>query len=801
MATVSNLLVAYEKHSGYKSASASWTWTKSHTANYSCEWQFATGNKDKTGKTIWYEGSSSSSDVKNSLYTIPNEAISVRFRVKPIATKKTDKKKTPYWSASWSAWKKIAVVDCPAKVVPNFTIEIGHALLNLTVGSDCKSYKYQIFEDDSCIMTSSKISINLVDSIYIYHEFIPGRTYYARVATYGSTGATLGYGDLSSGSTSGPSFCEITDLRMNLGSDGTRSMYIAWDYLGTEVKNNNWSYDIEYTTTLEYIKDIKREATGQVSKITVTSSEGEPNQFYNIPFNIENEGAVYYFRVRANNGSSSGVKYSERWSEVMSCPFGVAPSTPTTWTIIDSYRTSDSITVYFNHNSLDGSPMRKYRIVYTNGDITNQIEGTVPVTSDNPNSGYYTFSSLFFTDGSEVRWKVQTMGAVEEWSPFSVERVFTVYDDPIISLTIDGQDFTDDDTGNEIKRYPVRFTTSALNSVAQTMISVSFEITANNRYRTTDTTGRDKYVNEGEVIYSKTYNVNNVRTFDIDLNVGDVILENGEEYTAKVTAAFNTGLSAYDDIEFMTSFENGVIPEPDTDEVVITRDLCAVFNVYCMTDEGAYVNDVLFSVYRIDFDGGLTPLYTDIEPAEGSNGVKVVDYHPSLNEASYRLVAKSKLTGEIVFNDIPAEPVGETGIVIQWDDVDNYISFEDIEESDDEFDAVGWSGTILKLPYNITTSETTKIDTGLIEYIGRDHPVSYYGTQLGQTANWRTEIPRNDMETINILRRLSVYRGDVYVREPTGTGYWAHVVVSFDRTYDSLKVPVSLSITRVEGGA
>ena len=51
-----------------------------------------------------------------------------------------------------------------------------------------------------------------------------------------------------------------------------------------------------------------------------------------------------------------------------------------------------------------------------------------------------------------------------------------------------------------------------------------------------------------------------------------------------------------------------------------------------------------------------------------------------------------------------------------------------------------------------------------------------------------------------MLRMLRVYMGNVYVREPSGSGYWATVSVSFNRKHDSLVMPVTLAITRVEGG-
>ena len=45
-----------------------------------------------------------------------------------------------------------------------------------------------------------------------------------------------------------------------------------------------------------------------------------------------------------------------------------------------------------------------------------------------------------------------------------------------------------------------------------------------------------------------------------------------------------------------------------------------------------------------------------------------------------------------------------------------------------------------------------------------------------------------------------MYQGDVYVREPRGMGYWANVGVSFTITHQELTIPVTLDITRVEGG-
>ena len=62
------------------------------------------------------------------------------------------------------------------------------------------------------------------------------------------------------------------------------------------------------------------------------------------------------------------------------------------------------------------------------------------------------------------------------------------------------------------------------------------------------------------------------------------------------------------------------------------------------------------------------------------------------------------------------------------------------------------------------------------------------------------EIPKDDEETLYGIRRLAIWMGDVYVREPSGSGYWANVNVSFSQKHRELTIPITLTITRVEGG-
>ena len=206
-----------------------------------------------------------------------------------------------------------------------------------------------------------------------------------------------------------------------------------------------------------------------------------------------------------------------------------------------------------------------------------------------------------------------------------------------------------------------------------------------------------------------------------------------------------------------------------------------------------YHPDVLLSVYRREFDGTLVELMTGIDNA---NPTWVPDPHPALDYARYRIVAIDKSTGAVSFCDLPGASVGEKSVVIQWDEAWSYFDVT----NEDEMEQPPWSGSMLKLPYNIDVSDSYSPDVSLVGYIGRRNPVSYYGTQIGETANWNVEIPKDDTETLYALRRLAVWMGDVYVREPSGSGYWANIKVSFSQTHCELTIPVTLSITRVEGG-
>lgn len=207
--------------------------------------------------------------------------------------------------------------------------------------------------------------------------------------------------------------------------------------------------------------------------------------------------------------------------------------------------------------------------------------------------------------------------------------------------------------------------------------------------------------------------------------------------------------------------------------------------------ENVLLENKLLSVYRIDSDSSFIEICKNVP----NDDTYVIDPHPTLNTVKYRIVSTDTVTGTTGWYDT-SYVINCPFIVIQW--AGQYESFK-APEPNTTFDSK-WKSNTLILPYNINVSEKYDKRTELIEYVGRAHPVCYHGTQKGVSADWSTDIPATDIDTLNKLRQLANYKGNVYVREPSGTGYWCLIDVSFSKKYNELVIPVTLNIVRVEGG-
>lgn len=803
---------------------ATWDWGKANTESYKGIWYYDPGNG------IWFVGSNSTISVdkdeptasRQSTYSIPANAKKVKFKVKPISEKQTKNgKETSYWEANWSVEKEWT--DSTPLATPNVpSVKIEKYKLTATIDNapdDAEGIQFQVVKDNSSGVFATGKAVIVSDYVSYSCTVDAGGEYKVRCRAY-----------------KGNDYSEWTDYSGNEGTipatpsgittikaTSETSVYLEWT-AATSAK----SYDIEYTTELRYFDG---------SNSTTTTSAGE---FTHFELTGLESGEEYFFRVRAvNDDGVSG------WSEPVSVTVGKKPSAPTTWSSTTTCITGQALTLYWVHNSEDGSSQTYADLEIYIGETkeTHTIKNTED-EDEKDKTSFFVLDTSMYVEGTQIQWRVRTSGVTKEFGEWSVQRTVDIYAPATLTMRI----LNDDEEVTEtLTTFP--FYIYALPGPAtQTPLSYHLSITSNSAYETVDNIGNSITVNEGGEVYSRYFDTSDALM--IELSAGNINLENNIEYTATCTVAMNSGLTAtgssifrvaWSDVSYEPNAEISIDPDSlvayirpycsdrklvryqvthssgtytktstelnfvygeivpnaltKTGEQVysgVTADDREVY--FCEVEEVTPVTNVLLSVYRREYNGGFVELAVDLD---GSATTTITDPHPALDYARYRIVAKSKDTGALTFYDPPGYPVGGTAIIIQWDE--DWSSFETSEEG--AMEKPTWAGSLLKLPYNIDVSENTKTDVSLVKYIGRVHPVTYYGTNVDVTATWNTVIPYTDKETLYAIRRLSMWSGDVYVREPSGSGYWANITVSYSQKHMDVYVPITFSITRVEGGA
>ena len=808
---------------------ATWDWNWENTESYKVLWTYDTGNG------IWFEGSNSTITVdadapemsRQSTYSVPANARKVRFKVKPISKKYTkNDKETSYWEAQWS--KVATYTDAtPLETPPVPNVEIDKYKLTATLDGldiDATGIEFEVVKDNAAksfrtgkaqIVTSHASYSCTVDA---------GGEYKVRCRAYKGSD----YSEWSAYSANEGAMPAAPAGITSIKATSKTSVYLEWAGV-----NSATFYDIEYTTEKRYFDG----SDGVTQKTGIEDTHFELTGL--------ETGAEYFFRVRAGR---DGTEDKSAWCEPKSVRIGDDPAAPTTWSSTTTAIVGEALNLYWVHNAADGSSQTYAELELTiDGKTTTYTIKNDRSEDEKDKTSVYPIATTEYSEGTKILWRVRTAGVTLVYGEWSVQRTVDIYAPPTLDLS-----FTD--SGNNslktVTAFPI-YIHGLAGPNTQAPVSYHVTITSNQSYETVDNAGNPQTIKRGDAVYSRYYDVGYSHSpLRLMLFAGDIDLENNISYTLKAIVSMNSGLTAENSLTFDVSWED-VFYKPNaeisvdrdaytaairpyciertivnrvvtyssgrydiTNETVenvygtiikgakttsghqvysgVTSDGTEIF--YCKVESTTYVKDVFLSVYRREFDGSFTELATDLD---NSRFTTIIDPHPSLDYARYRIVATSKSTGAISFYDPPGYPVGGIAVIIQWDE--EWSSFETSEAS--ALEQPPWSGSLLKLPYNIDISDSNDPDVALVEFIGRPNPVAYYGTQRGTKSTWNMVIPKNDKETLYALRRLSNWMGNVYVREPSGSGYWANIKVSFSQKHLDLIIPVTLNVSRVEGGA
>lgn len=804
---------------------ATWTWSRGDTDTFEVRWFYGTGDKAKfTGNksTVdWIDNSQ-----PQSIYTAPENATYVSFQVKPLAkTHEVNGSDVYYWTAQWSTEKFYYMKDLPPETPPTPTVTMEDYTLKIEVNGakeDNVDIEFEIIQNDSTVYKTGKSKV--IRSVAKYSCSVsPGYDYKVRCRAL-KNNLRSGWTDYSSNVNTKPNKpANINDIR----AVSETAITLTWDEAITAE-----SYDIEYAIRLDYLGESNASTT--INNITAPR--------YTITG--LSSGEKYFVRVRAVNQQGTS-----DWTEAKSIILGVVPAAPTTWSSTSTVTVGEEMRLYWMHNSKDGSSETKAELKYVVNNNPEVIKEVIK-TNISDDVSYYYLPTSSYTEGASIRWSVRTAGITGEYGPWSTTRTISIYAHPSLSLVV-----TDDGLNTrsltEIAKYPF-YITAVSGPESQQPIGYHFSIIAKDSYETMDEHGNIKMVIEGQEIYSNFLDTNE-RSILLTMTPSDVNLENNSEYSLICTVTMDSGLTEEATVDFRVSLDDATY-YPTAEILFDTDTLSASIRPYCTytpyifyevtfdagtgiytrtnnvidpiegtsidnalttkddlvfvgvnaseetiyfsvvsSDREYLVEDILLSVYRKEYDGRFVEIAKDIPNVDS---LYITDPHPSLDLATYRVVATDTTNGSISYTDIPGYPVGIKSVIIQWDE-----TWDNLEiYGEDPTDEVSWAGSMLKIPYNIDVSDSNTMDVSLIEYIGRSHPVSYYGTQLGVSSTWKMDIPKTDKNTLYGLRLLAIYTGDVYVREPSGSGYWANISVSYEQKHKELVIPITLSIKRVEGG-
>lgn len=733
---------------------ARWSWSKENTDHYLVRWWW--GPEGQEGII----GEESTTEWKYATYTAPANAERVSFYVKPISkTKKVGNTETHLWTADWSTIVRYFFKDNPP-VTPNApSVEIKDYQLTATLDGledlNATAIQFHVYQDNGHLFADKTVKIVTYHASCTF-TIEPGHDYKVQARAWRDDLHSDWSGYSGNQGTKPAASGGITELRAN----SSTSVYLAWEPVA-----NADTYEIEYTTNKDYFDSSNK-----------TSTQGGIETPNYILTGIES-GHEYFFRVRAVNQQGDSA-----WSEAKSIVLGKKPSPPTTWSSTTTVITGEPLFLYWVHNSEDGSREVK-------AEIELDINGEkITVVVENPNiddeeaedkTGSYLFMTNDYVEGTKLQWKVKTCGVTGEYSDWSIQRAVDVYGPPTLSINVP----------DTLTSFPFKVTGKA-GPNTQKVIGYHLTVISNEFYETVDHIGNTKVVNKGGEVYSKYLDIS--EDLDVTLSANDLDLENNIHYTVRCTVTMDSGLTATASMPLLVAWDD-LMCEPNA-EIGIDKDTySAIIRPYCEDGDGVLIEDVTLAVYRRMFDGSFVELAKNVVNTDASF---IVDPHPALDYARYRIVATAIATGSVSYCDIAGYSVGGTEAIIQWDE--EWSDFNVI--GDEVTKSRPWSGSMVKLPYNFDISTSYQKDVALVEYIGRKHPVSYYGTQLGETVTWTAQIPKTDKETIYALRRLESWPGDVYVREPFGSGYWASVSVSFSQKHLDVVVPITINITRVEGG-
>lgn len=773
---VANLKIAYSRESAV--AIASWDFGAQHLKEYKVLWMYKTRT---TKGNIWVHATDSYQSVaknRQSTYDVPDGATAVRCYVIPYSTNQTvrwqtkkkkskteDGKKVHYYEwtqheksvAYWkgaSTYKETSTAGADAPETPSTPVLMPGTGGKVTIGVSSTSgqalkVQLKLYTDGAWASHSGGKAFSSYyrsGEVTVANAFLPAAGHSYRVDARQRNTTLNTWSDYSD-------FSEIwhapptapTGLTVKTLSAGVvRASWTKTNYSGDDFELR-WAQDRSVLLLDDPPSEVETATTDGATMWSTPLAAG-----------------TWYFAVRGTVDGKNGA-----WSAVREYTGWKRAAAPTVSAGASYAASGDVLRATWTYNNTDGSVQTAYEVK-----LRDSATGTMTaVASGTDATAAAEVDTAGLAVGKSYAVAVRTKGADGAWSDYGYSAAFAVLQPLTVALGVERYD-----------AMPLRLTFSADADVREWHLLV----TALESSETVGIDGDSVIVPAGSVAFEGVTGVGDgdfhPRSMTVDLDITEASIFEGVPYRAVLRAVDPHGL-ADDDSKDFTPTWSGEGPLPTCAIPPVDDDWEAHVFPECRDSEGALVEGVELSVYRIDTDGRPLEIATGLD---NDGTVEVVDPHPNFGTCRYRIAARDA-QGRMGFYDDEVE--------VPCDSV--LVQFATSSRSyDEEFDPSG----AVELPYNIEIDEKHDGDAELAEFIGNSDPTLYTGTQLGRGASTKSDVIRTeDADTIERLRRLADSMQRAYYRDPSGLGFWAWVKVSLSWGVGNSPVAASLEVSRVEG--
>lgn len=791
---------------------AQWKFAKAGKASgYEVDWEYWDGSRHsqtaaqkkagKPGSEKWMPGSSTTVSADSAqvgsgwyraLYTAPSSALMVRVRVRPVSktrsvhvsTTKTYKNgkltKTvnntadkPYFEASWSGY---ASHDYRADAIaaPEVEVELADNGLTAHVTVSTDDADATLCDVEACTLSGGAYTKAMGKS----DQAISGEGTWSFTLAAGvdyHIRARLKSETRSSKATSGWTYAAVATRPGAPGdpeaaATGASSAIVSWD-----AADGATSYVVQHVAGDSASFDTDPES---VDEVEITSGT-----LYT-PSGLES-GTLHWFRVKARNAAGDS-----GWSAACSCTVASAPEAPTLLDTAAAYMDGATARIRWTHNSTDGSSQTAGQVELTYTGDNAPSSGT---TVDVGTAEALALDLTGLGDATVVAFRVRTKGAHADWSPWSGTSSFTVYAQPELACSAGQPDGEGGEAAlseeSPLAAFPIYVHLDPSGGGNQ-VVGYDVAIVCTEAADVVDEYGRTVRASEGSAAWQAHLSTSD-DPYDVEVGAGECRLAEGGTYEIRATVAMATGLRAEcDPLAFGVSLDADIAQPTATvtfDPDYLTADIVpACYELDGETGEETEVlrDGTTLAVYRVEADGDLVCLARGIDNDGAST---VTDPHATFRECWYHVVATDTATGVSTAADY-MDDSDHDSCAIQWD--------EAWRPAGDGATRYDYEGSLLDGFFNMSFDNDVAPVAEGVRFAGRKRLVHYYdGVGVDESASYTLQFALSDAETMALARALAAYPGDVYIREPTGTGYWARVSCHFSYATGSQFATLSVSAT------